>query len=535
MAQERESVEAQRTHLALEREFRDFVFDPGAGYSQTVQKAVFLARRLHKRAQELHTPEEQKAALSLARLVDSPRDKATLIRLIDRSFRSRDPRRVTAQVRRILNSEDIPGFMKGVDRTLMKIFVSFGHLLPGLSVPLFKKKIRSDTDRMILSAEPVQLEQHLRARSRRGMRMNVNFLGEAVLGEKEAGRRFDEYMRALENPGIEVVSVKISTIYSQIASLSADHCVDVLTERLRFLYHTAAEHTFETPDGVCGPKFVYLDMEEYRDMYITAQAFMRALDDPALKGIAAGIALQAYVPDSFGTQKQITDWARARVAAGGAPVTIRIVKGANMEMEQVEAGLMHWPQAVYKSKLDTDANYKRMLVYGLEADNIAAVRLGVASHNLFDLSFALVSADRRGVLDKVQFEMLEGMADPVRRASHELTGNLLLYAPATREEDFISAIGYLIRRMDENTAPDNFLRHSFSVQVGDTMWHRLEQGFIESWKRMDSVAHAPRRTQNRLEPVDARAVRALLEHGFANEPDTDFSLAQNITWAKNII
>jgi RHH-type proline utilization regulon transcriptional repressor/proline dehydrogenase/delta 1-pyrroline-5-carboxylate dehydrogenase len=77
-------------------------------------------------------------------------------------------------------------------------------------------------------------------------------------------------------------------------------------------------------------KFVYLDMEEYRDLSLTAEAFMATLSRPGLENVRAGIALQAYVPDSFRWQRRITDWARARGAAGGGPVTIRIVKGANM-------------------------------------------------------------------------------------------------------------------------------------------------------------------------------------------------------------
>ena len=57
-------------------------------------------------------------------------------------------------------------------------------------------------------------------------------------------------------------------------------------------------------------------------------------------------------------------------------MTIRIVKGANMEMERVEASLRCWPQAPYQEKIETDANYKRMLRYGMQPENIAAVSLG---------------------------------------------------------------------------------------------------------------------------------------------------------------
>src|SRR4029079_18435614 len=122
--------------------------------------------------------------------------------------------------------------------------------------------------------------------------------------------------------------------------------------------------------------------------------FMQTLDRPGLEQVRAGIALQAYVPDSFATQQRLTDWARRRVAAGGAPVTIRLVKGANMEMERVEASLRGWPLATFADKRDTDANYHGMLQFATQPENLAAARLGVASHNLFTVAYGLVLAAR---------------------------------------------------------------------------------------------------------------------------------------------
>lgn len=114
--------------------------------------------------------------------------------------------------------------------------------------------------------------------------------------------------------------------------------------------------------------------------------------------------------------------------------------------------------------METDANFKRMLDEGLGEENIAAVHLGLASHNLFDVAYGLVRAHERGVSDRVQFEMLEGTANHQRRALSEVSGNLLLYVPATRREQFIHAIGYLVRRLDENTGADNFLSHAFKLE-----------------------------------------------------------------------
>jgi len=149
-------------------------------------------------------------------------------------------------------------------------------------------------------------------------------------------------------------------------------------------------------------------------------------------------------------------------------------------MERFEASLFGWPQAPYRLKCQTDANYRRMVSWGLQQDNIAAARLGIASHNLFEVAYGIVKAIELGALDKVQFEMLEGMANHQRRALQELVDDLLLYAPACRKEEFIHAIGYLVRRLDENTGPSNFLRHAFRLKVDSEDWERLEEQFCET-------------------------------------------------------
>jgi len=524
----------------------DFRPDAAANVPQEIQQALYLARCLCVRAAELQTPQERRQQAELDRMIHSPHDKATLLQITDQAFRSRRAARAADQLIHILDVQGVPRFFSPFERTLLYGFQSFGAYLPGVAMPFVKERMQHETANVILPAERDLLAEHLRARWEEGVRMNVNFLGEALLGEKDAERRLKAYLAALQQPEIECISVKISTIYSQISPLAREHTIGVLCDRLELLLRAAAKERFTRRDGTVVPKFVYLDMEEYRDKEITAEAFIRTLDRPGLEQAQAGIALQAYLPDSFATQQRINAWAARRVAAGGSPVTIRLVKGANMEAERVEASIRGWPQAPYKTKLETDANYLRMLHEAMRPENLHAVRLGIASHNLFTLSYGLVLAYKAGALDCVQFEMLEGMANHLRRALFELTGNMLLYAATCRHEDFTNAIGYLVRRLDENTGPDNFLRHAFNIQVDSPTWHKLEQQFIAAFQAMDSVSSAPRRTQDRRKesrPLDSSPPannpnRSQLVHGrraFVNEPDTDWSLPHHSQWAEAII
>src|SRR6476620_8651126 len=486
-----------RADQGVERLLSKYRADGVPAVPLEVQQAIAIARELCKRARELQTPQELRQQAELDRMIQSPHDKATLTQLTDQAFRSARPHRSADQLIHILDVQGVPRFFNPFERTLLLGFQSFGAYLPGVAMPLVKDRMQQETANVILPAERDHLAEHLRARWEEGVRMNVNFLGEALLGEEDAQKRLQGYLAALQQPEIEVISVKISTIYSQISTLARAHTIDVLCDRLELLYRAAANATFKRKDGTTVPKFVYLDMEEYRDKTLTAEVFMRTLDRPGLEQVRAGIALQAYIPDSYLPQQWINDWARNRVAEGGSPMTIRVVKGANMEAERVEASIKGWPQAPYKTKLETDANYLRMLHEGMKPENLVAVNLGVASHNLFTLAYGLVLATKNNALDRVQFEMLEGMANHQRRALVELTGNMLLYAPACKQEDFTNAIGYLVRRLDENTGPDNFLRHAFNIEVDSPEWNALEQQFIEAFENCNRIDSAPRRAQDR--------------------------------------
>ena len=161
----------------------------------------------------------------------------------------------------------------------------------------------------------------------------------------------------------------------------------------------------------------------------------------------------------------------------------------------------------------------------MEAAAADVVRVGVASHNLFDIAFALVLAEDTGVA--VEVEMLAGMADAEARAVAERVGRLLFYVPITSRRDFRNALAYLARRLDENATPEGFLRHSLELVPGGAAWDEQADRFAEALGRRRSVATRPRQHQDRatdrgsLPPAD----------GWHNEPDTDLTVPSNRGWA----
>jgi RHH-type proline utilization regulon transcriptional repressor/proline dehydrogenase/delta 1-pyrroline-5-carboxylate dehydrogenase len=493
-------------------------------------RAIELAEALLREARAQQTPEEHTQAKKLARMMADPHGKELTIALADQAFRSHRPERIADQLAYLLERHGVPRYMDWWERAALLLGGAMAHYLPSLVVPPIVNRLRHETQNVILPGEEEELRRYLEERRRAGMRLNLNQLGEAILGEAEAARRLEAYLALLARDDVEYISVKVSSVFSQIDLVAFRATVARVADRLRTLYRAAARHRYRHPDGRVTPKFINLDMEEYRDLDLTVIAFREVLDEPEFQSLSAGIVLQAYLPDSHRVQRALTEWAIARRSRGGAPIKLRIVKGANLAMERIEAAVHGWPQAPYETKIEVDANYKRMVGYGCRPEHAEAVHLGIASHNLFDIAYGLVLREAHDVLPCVEFEMLEGMANHQARAVRARAGALLLYAPVVRAEDFHSAIAYLVRRLDENTAPENFLRHVFDLEPGSPEWNIERDRFRGAFGLTAALSDAPRRTQDREAEARARPVLQPLDARFANDPDTDWTLTQNRAW-----
>jgi len=133
----------------------------------------------------------------------------------------------------------------------------------------------------------------------------------------------------------------------------------------------------------------------------------------------------------------------------------------------------------------------------LDPANRGALRVGVATHNLFEAAWALTVGRDRDLTDMIEMEMLEGMAPSMAASVRDEAGGLLLYAPVARRADSESVIAYLIRRFDENAGPENFLHHQFTLAPGSEVWEQERRRFQVAVGDRDAAFPATRRTQDR--------------------------------------
>ncbi|HMK96020.1 MAG TPA: bifunctional proline dehydrogenase/L-glutamate gamma-semialdehyde dehydrogenase, partial [Acidimicrobiales bacterium] len=500
---------------------------------ELIARSCELATQLEKRARSLGGAGARRRQRRFRRLLASPSGTQLVFALADRVLRPVDVRAAAAELA-VIAAGPLEG-LSATDRALLRMAGTAGRAAPFPVVKLVAARLRRETRGLIYPAEPRLLGQRLA--SLRG-RTNLNLLGEAVLGWDEASRRAKSVEALLRRDDIACVSVKVSSVSSGLSLVDFEGSVERVCGPLQQLFRAAA---------TCQPpKLVNLDMEEHRDLDLTLEAFFRTLRREEGAGHTAGIALQAYLPGVHDALERVLSFAEERHQAGADPVRVRLVKGANLAMERVDAELHCWPQAPYLTKAETDASYKAALERLLEAAQKSTVRVGVASHNLFDVAFALVLAEDLGV--ELEVEMLAGMADEQAAAVAERTGGVLFYVPVAAKKDFRNALAYLSRRLDENSSPEGFLRHSLDLEPGNALWEEQASRFAAAvrarhevrarpYQEQDRQAQSPGEASGEVVPLPGRGTKPARPGiaTFTNEPDTDLTVPSNRQWAMGIL
>src|SRR6202011_2178218 len=111
----------------------------------------------------------------------------------------------------------------------------------------------------------------------------------------------------------------------------------------------------------------------------------------------------------------------------------------------------------------SDANYEKLTEFLLK--NVDWLVPAFGSHNIRSLAHAMAIAEALGVpRRRFEFQMLYGMADPVKEAIQSLGYRVRIYTPYGQ---LLPGMAYLVRRLLENTANESFLRASFVEHISE--------------------------------------------------------------------
>ncbi|HEX4793624.1 MAG TPA: L-glutamate gamma-semialdehyde dehydrogenase [Humisphaera sp.] len=353
---------------------------------------------------------------------------------------------------------------------------------------------------------------------RRTLAFTIDLLGEAVLSEPEALKYQQAYLELVEGladrasfwPDVELpdydhvgriptvnVSVKLSSLYSQFDPIDPPTTSRAVRERLRPILRLARQR------GV----FVNIDMEQHAFKDVTLQIFREIFAEEEFRDWAdVGIAIQAYLCETPDDLQNLAQWAQER----GTPIWVRLVKGAYWDYEAVIAAQNDWPLPVWPHKAQTDACFEAMTTFLMERSQL--LRPAIASHNIRSIAHALAEAKRLQLPPRsFEFQMLYGMADPIKSALTSMGQRVRVYTPFGQ---LLPGMAYLVRRLLENTSNESFLRAGFHER-------RPEEQLLMSPNLI------VQREQKLMAPKADGNGRARVAQPFRNEPLAEFSRENN--------
>ncbi|MFT4188990.1 MAG: proline dehydrogenase family protein, partial [Aeromicrobium sp.] len=200
------------------------------------------------------------------------------------------------------------------------------------------------------------------------------------------------------------------------------------------------------------PTRIVLDAGLHRDLEATVDGAIAALDssDQAL----VAVTVPADAPESLDLWERLLAAAQRRHGAGGAPLTVRLVRGRLAAWERAEAETRGWPVPVLTERAEVDAAFLRLLDRALRPEH--PVTVAVASDDLGDLAWATSLADRNGALSSLTLELPHGLdervVDAVRQSGATVSRRVLLAPP----EAFAATLGAVLDRAAEKPAVTEF-------------------------------------------------------------------------------
>lgn len=293
------------------------------------------------------------------------------------------------------------------------------------------------------------------------------------------------------------LSIKLTGLDPHFDAIDAEGAIDRVARRLRPLLRLAQRQR----------AFVNVDMESSKHRELTLDLFERVLlEDEFRDWTDVGIALQAYLRSGEQDLGRLLDWRRRR----GARFAIRLVKGAYWDAEVAAAVRAYQSPAVWTRKWESDACYERMARTMLQHAN--QIRPAFASHNVRSLAAVMAMAERFGVTpQQYEVQMLYGMGDPLKTAMVRMGSCVRVYCPYG---DLMPGMGYLIRRLLENTSNEGFLKQSY----GDPGAHaRL---LADPARAQPASAPLPGRRYQNTDPEEPMST-------FQNASNTNFAVAEN--------
>src|SRR5690625_1756472 len=149
-----------------------------------------------------------RAAQQLAGVLKDPPALDFTFEFVDRVVRPEDHAAAAHALDQI--AEAAPEFLPWYLRSAIRAGGKLAPIAPGVVVPAAQTALRSMVGHLLIDSRNQQLTRAIKHLRTGGIDLNLNLLGEAILGQQEADRRVAATRALIDRDDVDYVSIKVS-------------------------------------------------------------------------------------------------------------------------------------------------------------------------------------------------------------------------------------------------------------------------------------------------------------------------------------
>ena len=436
------------------------------------QRAADMAQELLLSSLKAMRSDERTLISALARLATDKKNLRFVQELCGSVFHVTDPAEQAENLRRILAEHGgVPAIFSTVGKLRFKAAAMAARSMQGAAIAEVQRIFRSTFGELTLPTLADKVSKRVKEAAKDGLSLALNPLVPQVFGPRSAEKYYKHLESILTRQDSAGIVIQPWRLCPGLSPYSPEAGAKALAEKLRPLLKLSVKGSTPRP--------VIVESGLSTTMNIVAEGFRLAMAGSPLHKADAALEIPAYLKGSPALLREMTEWASARAAKGAAPLKVLLLKGSHLEAEQENTYNYGSANEVCRSKGETEARFKQLISTAMSTKEKVLTPV-VATHNLFDIAYGLLSWGRAGREGAPQFCFISGLANHIGRVLSKGGAGILLTTGVTSEGGEAGFEAYLLHLVQELGRPEGILASGGELEPNSMGWGRMRQHFLAS-------------------------------------------------------
>ncbi len=445
------------------------------------QRAADLAQELLPLSLKSLRSDERTLLSALSRLAADKDNRLFVQELCTRVFRASDAATQAAHFRKLLATHGgIPTLFSTVGRLRLRAAAVASSSLEATAMAEVRRIFRSTFGELTLPTQVEKINRRVRDFNKEKLTLAFNPLSPEVFGKKSA-ERYQKNLEAILNKQEGVgITIQPWRLLPGISPYRPSLAARELAARIKPLLQLSMKNG--------AGRHVIIETGTSDIIPVVIEGFKLALAGAAFYQANVTLELPGYLKQSPAMLRELVEWAQARAAKGAKPLSIMLTKGSHLAEERACTYTYGNANAAATSKGESDTRYKQLVHQAMSA-KAKALRPAVATHNLFDLAYALLDWARSGRDGLPDIVLRAGLGNHIGRMLSRAGARVTLVTGLVSAQSEAEFERYLLRLITEAASPDSLLAAGSTPEPNSMAWSRMRQQFLASLSGREEAAN----------------------------------------------